>query len=284
VRCEEAREKFSQYIEGSLSGDEIQAFEEHVRDCKSCRMELEHARDMDTLLRREVPEYWREIEPAPAFLSRLEKSGLWAAPRRTFSLKEWLFTPRQSPRVVTVALSTALVVALALLVPQAFIPQGAPPAAPTPVAERAASLGEEGMKFGAEAMPTPVPAAVPTPVPTSAPTPAPAAVAPPSATPTPTPRVVFSESRSGSFKSEPFVVRSAPWKLQWSATLDVPGRIVIRVVDAQTEIELGEVTSSFTSPGKIDNETLFYNKKGKLYLSVNAADSTKWKVEVTERP
>lgn len=288
MRCDETRQKIVQYIEGTLSSDERQSFEEHLRDCKSCRQELERAREMDSLLKRGAPRYWEEIKPSPAFISRLVSSGPWTTPQRSFNLKEWLLSPWQSRRIVTASLSTALVVALVVLVPRAFVLQGSPPPTPAEMAAPAtegtrglvSSVSEEEQRVGMEDEGIPMP--TPTPMPLATPTPAPAAGKPPGVTPTPVSGVIFSFSGHGSTDSPLIEIRSSPWKLQWSATASAPDSIVIGIVDYHTGEILGEVAGSFTSPGRMDNETLFYTEKGSIYLSIESADSTNWRVEARE--
>ena len=287
MRCDELTEKIVQYMQDELNDEARQAFEKHVQDCESCRMELEHAREMDALLRQAAPRYWEEIEPSPGLLYRLENSGPWAEPKKSFSLKEWLFGPWQSRRIVTATVSAALVVTLILFLPEALILQEAPP--PSPALEMAAPTtdGARGPTFSA------TPAVergemkdedISVPVQTTMPMPVPAAATPPSVEPTPIPQTIFSFSGSESADLLPFEIRSSPWKLKWSATADATDRIIIRIIDSQTGVELGEVAGSFTSPGRMDNETLLYDKEGILYLSIEAASSTRWTVEVIATP
>ncbi|MCD6358958.1 MAG: zf-HC2 domain-containing protein [Dehalococcoidia bacterium] len=296
MRCDELQEKIIQYMEGSLSNEEKRAFEEHLQKCESCRVELQHAMEIDSLLKQETPRYWEEIKVPPGLAYRLESSGPWTEPKISFNLKEWLFAPWQSRRIVTAALSTALVAALIVLIPLALMPGSPPPpalnemASPAPTSEGAegivSSIDKGGQRLGIEedAMTTPPPMATPMPsvAPTTAPT---AAPAPAAATPTSIADAMFTSygfSGRGSQNSPPIKISSSPWQLKWSATASVPDSFVVRIVDAQTEEELGRVAVSFTSPGRMDNESLFYDKMGNFYLSIETADSTSWTVEARE--
>jgi anti-sigma factor RsiW len=270
MNCEEIRGGFPQYLEGDLTGDDLKKFEEHLRRCEACRLELEHAREMDALLKKEAFEYWNRIEPDPSFVSRLERSGPWAAPKRAFSLKEWLFAPRQSRHIVNVALSTVLVVSLALLIPRAFMLQTGYVPEPAPAYESGVSMSAaEGMKGGSDVAPTPIP--TPATAPRVAPAPAPPAV------PTPC-------SGMGTTTTSSFEIASSPWKLHWWAVSETGDRVVIRVMDAQTGLCLSEAASLLEPQSRIDNEIYVYDKTGEMYLSITAADGTEWEIEVLKNP
>ena len=279
MNCEEIRGEFPQYLEGNLTGDDLRTFEEHLREGEACRLELEHAREIDALLKQRAPEYWGEIEPDPSFVSRLETSGPWAAPKRAFSLRKWLFAPWQSRRIVTVALSAALVVAVALLVPRAFMVQQGPIPAPVPAYEESdvPAPAAEGVKADGEV--TPAPRVAPTPMPTPAPAAVPTPASPPAG-------AIFTYSGMGSANTPSFEIDSSPWKLRWSAAAESRDRLVIKVIDAQTGLYLSKVTSSLEPQGKVDSEIYLYDKDktGEFYLSIRAAPGTKWEIEVLKSP
>jgi hypothetical protein len=188
-------------------------------------------------------------------------------------LRKWLFAPWQSRRIVTVALSAALVVAVALLVPQSFMLQQGPIPAPVPAYEESGvpAPAVEGIKADGEI--TPAPRVAPTPMPT----PAPAAVPTPAS---PTAGAIFTYSGMSSANTAPFEIDSSPWKLRWSAAAETRDRLVIEVIDVQTGLCLSEAASLLEPGSKIDNEILVYDKTGELYLSVRAAPGTKWEIEV----
>ncbi|MCL0097449.1 zf-HC2 domain-containing protein [Dehalococcoidia bacterium] len=117
MRCDRVRERFPEYAEGALRGNDLKSFEEHLQDCKDCRHELESLRELEVRLRQEVPGYWESVKPSPAFLARLRGLELESPPGRIPSIAEafsalWL---RHRP-ALAVGLSVCLVVALAVTV------------------------------------------------------------------------------------------------------------------------------------------------------------------------
>jgi len=85
MKCSEVRERIYEYLEGSLKGEDLQAFEAHLEQCQECRLELESVQALDSRLTQEVPVLWESIEPSPAFLNRLkhtelepEKASIWS--------------------------------------------------------------------------------------------------------------------------------------------------------------------------------------------------------------
>ena len=55
MRCEKARERLQEYIEGALKGGDLRALEEHLQSCQDCRREQESLSELEALLRQEVP-------------------------------------------------------------------------------------------------------------------------------------------------------------------------------------------------------------------------------------
>ncbi len=85
MKCSEVRERIYEYLEGSLKGEDLQAFEAHLEQCQECRLELESVQALDARLKQEVPALWESIEPSSAFLNRLkhtemepEKASIWS--------------------------------------------------------------------------------------------------------------------------------------------------------------------------------------------------------------
>ena len=85
MKCSEVRERIYEYLEGSLKGEDLRAFEAHLEQCQECRLELESVRVLDARLQQEVPALWESIEPSSAFLNRLkhtelepEKASIWS--------------------------------------------------------------------------------------------------------------------------------------------------------------------------------------------------------------
>jgi hypothetical protein len=85
MKCSEVREMVQEYLEDSLKGEDLRAFEAHLEQCRECRLELESVQALDARLKQEAPALWESIEPSPAFLNRLkhmelepEKASIWS--------------------------------------------------------------------------------------------------------------------------------------------------------------------------------------------------------------
>ncbi len=76
MRCSEAREKLFDYMDGLLSGSQLEAMEQHLESCVDCRSELESMRLLEGRLREEVPALWKGMEPSPGFAMRLKTMDL----------------------------------------------------------------------------------------------------------------------------------------------------------------------------------------------------------------
>ncbi|MCL0089246.1 zf-HC2 domain-containing protein [Dehalococcoidia bacterium] len=117
MRCNKVRERFLEYAEGALLGNDLKSFEEHLQSCRDCRYELESLRELEVRLKQEVPRYWESVKPAPAFLARLRGLELESPPRRIPSIAEAFSALRLRHRpALAVGLSVCLVVVLAVTV------------------------------------------------------------------------------------------------------------------------------------------------------------------------
>ncbi len=304
MRCSETQEKIITYLEGSLTEKEQRSFMEHIAKCESCRQELEHAREMDSLLKQQIPAYYREIQPAPDFVARLQNTGPWNTPAKPASgLWQWLFAPWQSRRIVAAALSAALIVSLALLGPRAYMMRESTIPAPPGITSSESAKDGSNMTSSdntespsrmnqsdssgtatKEALNTTTPSSAPSATTTngfmSTPTPAPA----PTSTASLNKSVsLISMSGNGYANSAPLAISSSPWQLQWSVTSG-PNDIIMEIFDSQTKIKLGEMTNNLTAPGTLDNATTVYNRTGNLYLVIKAPAATYWQVQVIPAP
>ncbi|MFO8009512.1 MAG: zf-HC2 domain-containing protein, partial [Dehalococcoidia bacterium] len=118
MKCSRVRDRFTEYIEGTLKGGELRAVEEHLARCEECSRELSHIRELDARLRREVPAYWESLEPSAGFVSRLKSMDLEPERSRGFSLIDSIFGLWENHRVaLSGAMAVCLIVALALAIP-----------------------------------------------------------------------------------------------------------------------------------------------------------------------
>ena len=305
MRCNEFHEKIIAYLEGSLTDKEQQSFSEHLAECASCRQELQHARDMDSLLAEKVPAYGDAIVPSVDFISRLQSTGPWTTPAKPASgLRQWLFAPWQSRRIVTAALSAALVISLTLLGPRAYMTRES--VTPAPTSGITSSEEEKGLIDRTYSIYSTEPPAHTSQSGTSdtatsdttnsvAPGAVPAETGTPSMlaqTPTPIPTTVASTgnaaslitlSGSGTVNSEHFEVKTSPWELQWSV-ISGPGDITIEIIDSESETKLGELVNNLATPVTLVNNTTVYNRTGNIYLVVKASDTTSWQVQIIPAP
>ena len=300
MKCNEFHEKIIAYLEESLTDKERQSFDEHLTTCESCRQELEHVRAMDSLLTQKLPLYYEEIKPSPEFISRLQSNGPWNTPAKLPSrLWQWFFAPRQSRRIVTVALSAALIISLALLGPRAYMTRTSAVPAPTSSITSSEAAQVTDTTYSTDSATTPpqlksAESGVSTrdAFTTATPGPAPAPTSPPSYAGTPAPTTAVSGGKavslldisgSGTANSTPFEINTSPWHLQWSVTSG-PNEIIIEIRDAETEAVLGEMKNSLTAPGMLDNATTIYNRTGNMFLVIRAAEATSWQVQVIPAP
>jgi len=297
VRCDEFREKIFAYFEGSLTEKEQLSFSRHLTECASCRKELQSAREMDSLLAEKMPAYAEEIIPSPDFVSLLQNSRPWYAPTKPISggFRQWLFAPWQSRRIVTAALSLALVVSLVVLVPRAYFIQESNITAPAGSITSPESAKNNGGVLSTTGSTEPVlrteqsttPAAesfdsssgaVPEDTFTTAATPGLMSV-PPTPTTDIAGTILLDISGNGTVASAPFVVNTSPWQLQWSV-INGPGDITIEIIDADSKAILGQLANNFVSSNVLANNTTVYNLTGNLSLLVTADSTTAWRVKV----
>jgi hypothetical protein len=109
MKHREFRDKIFDYLQGRLSGRDLQEFENHLAGCKECRKYLADAQRMDTLLRYEMPKYRQLWRPNPGFITRLKMSSqLSVSPKTTFC--SWISQVGRNHRC---AIGTTLSLAIA---------------------------------------------------------------------------------------------------------------------------------------------------------------------------
>ncbi|MFA4837471.1 MAG: zf-HC2 domain-containing protein [Dehalococcoidia bacterium] len=118
MRCDRARERLGEYIEGALTGKALLALEEHLQKCPDCRRELDGLKELDARLKQEVPKYWENIEPAPEFLARLKRIQLETPTSPTVTPAERFSALWGRHRTALAAgLAVSVVIVLALTIP-----------------------------------------------------------------------------------------------------------------------------------------------------------------------
>ena len=118
MRCDRAKERLGEYIEGALTGKALLALEEHLQKCPDCRQELDGLKELNVRLRQEVPKYWESIEPAPEFLARLKRIQLETPASPTVILAERFSALWGRHRTALAAgLAVCVVIVLALTIP-----------------------------------------------------------------------------------------------------------------------------------------------------------------------
>ena len=118
MRCDRARERLGEYIEGALTGEDLLACEAHLQKCPDCRRELDGLKELDARLKQEVPKYWESIKPAPEFLARLKRIQLETPTSPTVTLAERFSALWGRHRTALAAgLAVSVVIVLALTIP-----------------------------------------------------------------------------------------------------------------------------------------------------------------------
>ncbi|MDY6911225.1 MAG: zf-HC2 domain-containing protein [Chloroflexota bacterium] len=118
MKCSKVREGLQAYIEGTLVGADLRAFEDHLQSCSDCRLEMEELQELDARLRKEVPLYWESLQPAPGFVARMRHLDLDPQRGESPGLLDSLLALFQKRSVAMAAgLSICIVVALAVTVP-----------------------------------------------------------------------------------------------------------------------------------------------------------------------
>jgi anti-sigma factor (TIGR02949 family) len=97
-RCEQLRERFSEYLDGELTPEERAALEEHLAACTGCRAELEALR--------------RTVQAVASLPRRTAPEGL--AARVAAEIRAETASPR--PKAITVLWARALPIAAMLLI------------------------------------------------------------------------------------------------------------------------------------------------------------------------
>lgn len=122
MKCSKVREKFTEYLEGRLKGEDLSVLEEHLRDCPDCRQELQRFKELDALLKREVPSYWKKIKPVPGFLARLKQLDLGVRRRSRAEVLSGLWQRHRPALVAGISACLVLALALTLSIPQIISP------------------------------------------------------------------------------------------------------------------------------------------------------------------
>lgn len=122
-KCGQAREKLADYLEGRLKGRELRALEEHLQECEPCRQELRKLKELQALLRQELPRYWESLKPSPVFLARLRAMELPAS-RMPFEALAGFW--QRHRRVLVAGVSICLVLVLGLTIPRLMLPKKPP--------------------------------------------------------------------------------------------------------------------------------------------------------------
>jgi anti-sigma factor RsiW len=109
--CSWTRDRVDSYLDGELRGDELQAFEDHVRSCPSCRSELALARSTLEELRAlpvlECPQ--RVVEQVAERAGAGLSAGLW---ERLAAVRPFVPKPAMAAVVMVIVAATAYVLLL----------------------------------------------------------------------------------------------------------------------------------------------------------------------------
>lgn len=125
MKCSRVRDRFTEYMEGTLKGGELRAVEEHLARCEECSRELSHIRELDARLRREVPVYWGSLEPSAGFISRLRAMDFEPENKRAASFIDSIFGLWANHRLAfSGGLAVFLIIALALAIPVIYDDNG----------------------------------------------------------------------------------------------------------------------------------------------------------------
>lgn len=115
MKHSEVKRRFPDYLRGTIEGRLLQELEAHLRQCESCRKELESVSRLDSLLRQEVPAYRKQVEPSPSLMAKLDESRLEEARARPGLRRPALARRRSLP--LGIALGGLVLVAAIFLMP-----------------------------------------------------------------------------------------------------------------------------------------------------------------------
>ncbi|MBE0480751.1 MAG: zf-HC2 domain-containing protein [Dehalococcoidia bacterium] len=122
MRHTEVRKKLFDYLQGMLDKRDRERLESHIAGCPACRQAVEEARELDLLLRREMPEARGQMLVPTAFEARL-KAFLHSAPSPgPRSLFPPIFRNRYVWAGVGLCLAIAIILGALLSGPGLFVP------------------------------------------------------------------------------------------------------------------------------------------------------------------